>query len=287
MKVKSLVSLLLSAALLTALTGCFNHNQIAGPGNVNPQITTGSISAIDGPSDVNPDVANQEETVSIASNLKIISENGENLQLCQHHVIDFYFQVPLEGLTCLDAQGNPLAVDQLTANQAATLTFTGELPQQESLNFAGMVDRYTYVFPADQVVSLQLTDTQAQEILCPLGDLQANQLTKLEMENQNLYLPSFTSLSSPDLEEVVMQLTAIRATVQPQPDLEADTGTPTVLRLTYSDGSQMLVKIHSRTNFQLTLQTGEETEYYCVRSCYLDGIRNTIHTALKYPEWRS
>ena len=84
-----------------------------------------------------------------------------------------------------------------------------------------------------------------------------------------------------------MQLTAIRATVQPQPDLEADTGTPTVLRLTYSDGSQMLVKIHSRTNFQLTLQTGEETEYYCVRSCYLDGIRNTIHTALKYPEWRS
>lgn len=287
MKLKSLVSLLLSAALLTALTGCFNHNQIAGPGNVNPQITTGSISAIDGPSDVNPDVANQEETVSIASNLKIISENGENLQLCQHHVIDFYFQVPLEGLTCLDAQGNPLAVDQLTANQAATLTFTGELPQQESLNFAGMVDRYTYVFPADQVVSLQLTDTQAQEILCPLGDLQANQLTKLEMENQNLYLPSFTSLSSPDLEEVVMQLTAIRATVQPQPDLEADTGTPTVLRLTYSDGSQMLVKIHSRTNFQLTLQTGEETEYYCVRSCYLDGIRNTIHTALKYPEWRS
>lgn len=287
MKVKSLVSLLLSAALLTALTGCFNHNQIAGPGNVNPQITTGSISAIDGPSDVNPDVANQEETVSIASNLKIISEDGENLQLCQHHVIDFYFQVPLEGLTCLDAQGNPMAVDQLTANQAATLTFTGELPQQESLNFAGMVDRYTYVFPADQVVSLQLTDTQAQEILCPLGDLQANQLTKLEVENQNLYPPSFTSLSSPDLEEVVMQLTAIRATVQPQPDLEADTGTPTVLRLTYSDGSQMLVKIHSRTNFQLTLQTGEETEYYCVRSCYLDGIRNTIHTALKYPEWRS
>ena len=215
MKVKSLVSLLLSAALLTALTGCFNHNQIAGPGNVNPQITTGSISAIDGPSDVNPDVANQEETVSIASNLKIISEDGENLQLCQHHVIDFYFQVPLEGLTCLDAQGNPLAVDQLTANQAATLTFTGELPQQESLNFAGMVDRYTYVFPADQVVSLQLTDTQAQEILCPLGDLQANQLTKLEVENQNLYPPSFTSLSSPDLEEVVMQLTAIRATVQP------------------------------------------------------------------------
>ena len=287
MKVKSLVSLLLSAALLTALTGCFNHNQIAGPGNVNPQITTGSISAIDGPSDVNPDVANQEETVSIASNLKIISEDGENLQLCQHHVIDFYFQVPLEGLTCLDAQGNPLAVDQLTANQAATLTFTGELPQQESLNFAGMVDRYTYVFPADQVVSLQLTDTQAQEILCPLGDLQANQLTKPEVENQNLYPPSFTSLASPDLEEVVMQLTAIRATVQPQPDLEADTGTPTVLRLTYSDGSQMLVKIHSRTNFQLTLQTGEETEYYCVRSCYLDGIRNTIHTALKYPEWRS
>lgn len=287
MKVKSIVPLLLSAALLTALTGCFNHDQIVGPGDVGPQITTGSISATDGPSDVNPDVASQEETVSIASNLKIISEDGENLQLCQHHVIDFYFQVPLKGLTCLDAQGNPLAVDQLTANQAATLTFTGELPQQESLNFAGMVDRYTYVLPAGQVVSLQLTDTQAQEILCPLGDLQANQLTKLEVENQNLYPPSFTSLSSPDLEKVVTHLTAIRATVQPQPDLEADTGTPTVLRLTYSDGSQMLVKIHSWTNFQLTLQTGEETEYYCVRSCYLDGIRNTIHTALEYPEWRS
>ena len=104
MKVKSLVSLLLSAALLTALTGCFNHNQIAGPRKrqppKSPPVPSLPSTAL---ADVNPDVANQEETVSIASNLKIISENGENLQLCQHHVIDFYFQVPLEGLTCLDA----------------------------------------------------------------------------------------------------------------------------------------------------------------------------------------
>ncbi|HIR41504.1 MAG TPA: hypothetical protein IAB36_06740 [Candidatus Egerieicola pullicola] len=287
MKAKRILPLLLSVALLTTFTGCFNHGQIVSPGDVHPQITTGSISTIDGPSDVNPDIANQEETVSIASNLKILSEDGENLQLCQHHVIDFYFQIPLEGLTCLDARGNSLDVDQLTANQAAILTFTGELPQQELLDFAGRVDRYTYVFPADQIVSLQLTDTQAQEILSPLGNLQANQLARLEVENQNLYPPSFTSLSSPHLEEVVTQLAGIRATIQPQPDLEADTGTPTILRLTYLDGSQVLVKIHNWTNFQLTLQTGEETEYYCVRSCYLDGVRNTIHTALDYPAWRN
>ena len=57
-------------------------------------------------------------------------------------------------------------------------------------------------------------------------------------------------------------------------------GGPSTLRLTYTDGSQMLVGINTGANFQLTIQTGEETQYYRVRYLYLEEIQNIMSDAM-------
>ena len=57
-------------------------------------------------------------------------------------------------------------------------------------------------------------------------------------------------------------------------------GGPSTLRLTYTDGSQMLVGINTGANFQLTIQTREETQYYRVRYLYLEEIQNIMSDAM-------
>ena len=42
----------------------------------------------------------------------------------------------------------------------------------------------------------------------------------------------------------------------------------------------MLVGINTGANFQLTIQTGEETQYYRVRYLYLEEIQNIMSDAM-------
>ncbi len=57
-------------------------------------------------------------------------------------------------------------------------------------------------------------------------------------------------------------------------------GGPSTLRLTYTDGRQVLVGVNTGANFQLTIQTGEETQYYRVRYLYLEEIQNIMSDAM-------
>lgn len=263
MKVKKFLPLLLSLALLAMpLSGC------SAPAEEETDTATPQ-----------PNITTDENGVSTAADLDIVSDDGEYLTLWQtpkHQDTDFFYEIPLEGLTCLDQAGSSVSIDQLSANQLVTLTFTGELSQQVYEQVLDTQLRYTFTLSRDEVVSLTLQEEEAQPVTQPFGDLTVDQLTELAVQTDNFDPPGFTPLSSPDLEEMVAQLAAIRATPHPNPDLQLMVGGPSTLRLTYTDGSQVLVGINTGANFQLTIQTGEETQYYRVRYLYLEEIRNIM-----------
>lgn len=264
MKAKRILPLLLSLALLAMpLSGCSAPAQEEDPVTVTPQ----------------PNLTTDENGVSTAADLDIVMDDGEYLTLWQtpkHQDTDFLYEIPLEGLTCLDQEGNSVSIDQLSANQLVTLTFTGELPQPVYEQIADIQPRYTFTLSPDQVLSLTLQEEEAQPVTQPFGDLTADQLTELAVQTDNFDPPGFTPLSSPALEEMVTQLAAIRATPHPNPDLQLMVGGPSTLRLTYTDGRQVLVGINTGANFQLTIRTGEETQYYRVRYLYLEEIQNIM-----------
>ena len=265
MKAKRILPLLLSLALL-AFTGC---SAPAGEDTDTPQ----------------PPLSTDGEGISTATDLDIVIDDGEILTLWQtpkYQEVEFFYAIPLDGLTCLDQSGNPVSIDQLSWDQLVTLTFTGDLPQPDYENVADIQPRYTYSLPAGQVLYLTIQEGEAQQVVQPFAGLTANQLTEVAVQADNFDPPSFTPLASPVLEEAVELLTSIRATLQPNPNLEPLNGGPSTLRLTYADGTQLLVGINDGANFQLTLQTQAGTEYYRARNIYLDGLSEIISTALGY-----
>ena len=265
MKVKKFLALLLSLALLSMpLSGCSTPAEKTDNATPQPNITT------------------DENGVSTAADLDIVSDDGEYLTLWQtpkHQDTDFFYEIPLEGLTCVDQEGNSVSIDQLSPDQLVTLTFTKDLSQQVYEQVLDTQLRYTFTLSQDEVVSLTLQEEQAQPVTQPFGDLTADQLTELAVQTDNFDPPGFTPLSSPALEEMVAQLAAIRAVSQPNPDLQPMAGSPSTLRLTYTNGRQILVGVNTGANFQLTIQTGEETQYYRVRYLYLEEIQNIMSDA--------
>ena len=266
MKMKKFLPLLLSLALLSMpLSGCSTPAEETDTATPQPNITT------------------DENGVSTAADLDIVSDDGSTLTLWQtpkHQDTDFFYEIPLEGLTCLDQEGNSVSIDQLSADQLVTLTFTKDLSQQVYEQVLDTQLRYTFTLSQDEVVSLTLQEEQAQPVTQPFGDLTADQLTELAVQTDNFDPPGFTPLSSPDLEETVELLSAIRATPHSNPDLQPMAGGPSTLRLTYTDGRQVLVGVNTGANFQLTIQTGEETQYYRVRYLYLEEIQNIMSDAM-------
>lgn len=266
MKMKKFLPLLLSLALLSMpLSGCSTPAEETDTATPQPNITT------------------DENGVSTAADLDIVSDDGEYLTLWQtpkHQDTDFFYEIPLEGLTCVDQEGNSVSIDQLSADQLVTLTFTKDLSQQVYEQVLDTQLRYTFTLSQDEVVSLTLQEEPAQPVTQPFGDLTADQLTELAVQTDNFDPPGFTPLSSPALEEMVAQLAAIRAVSQPNPDLQPMAGSPSTLRLTYTDGRQVLVGVNTGANFQLTIQTREETQYYRVRYLYLEEIQNIMSDAM-------
>ena len=284
MKIKNILPCLLVCALL-GLTGCTTPSFIVGPGTIDPDITTSQVSPFDGPSDLSAYISEGEE-VSTIWNLTILSDEGGYLQFRQTHVIDFYFQAPLEGLVCLDAQGNRVEPDELTPGLTANLLFTGELPDTEPLDYDGMVNRHTSTLSAEQIVMLRLTDTSASPIVQPLEGLSVEQLAEAAVQSDRGEPPAFLALSPSATEEVVPLLSAIRGVLQPEPEEKTIYDVPAVLRLTYTDGSQVLVGLDEGENFQLTIQADGTTSSYRVRKSYLEQIMELRNDALGYPEWK-
>lgn len=255
MKAKSTVSLLLSAVLLTAsLSGC------SAPAEESIQ-----------PS---PSAVTDENGITTLTNVVVMDVRGTTLELMEqsddpNNLYRYELVVPdTDSSFWQDAQGNPVSVEQFTYRTPVTVELNKELGQPALETAEQEWDRNVFTYRVtclgENDLSVRLTGEPRPEA-APFETL-----TRAQVASGELFQGNSQPLGEQDLDKIVGYLQGIQATVQTQPGEDFIAGGYGIT-LTLTDGS-ILTLLFGGDGYNLSVESQQGTNYYCIRSVYLDDL---------------
>ncbi len=255
MKLKKMLPCLLACALLAVfLSGC------SVPAESSPQPA--------------PSAVTDQNGVTTLTNVVVMDVRGTTLELMEqsddpNNLYRYELVVPnTDSSFWQDAQGNPVSVEQFTYCTPVTVELNKELGQPALEPAEQEWDRNVFTYRVtclgENDVSVRLTGEPRPEA-APFETL-----TRAQVASGELFQGNSQSLGEQDLDKVVGYLQGIQATVQTQPGEEPITG-GYGLTLTLTDGSTLTL-VFGGDGYNLSVESEQGTNYYCIRSVYLDDL---------------
>lgn len=213
----------------------------------------------------------QEEDCYLISDLVVQQENSQEFLLSWTYSTEnqqyFYriFQEDLTDTLWRNADGETVSPVLFTPGAEVTLVVSA-LPETPTYGYLGDRSYIQYTLQPENLLEIRLHEGDHREILSPFENLSDDQLIDIQYQTDQMDPPGFSSMSRAALGQTVTYLKELVATVQNQSGTaNRPEATPLVLKLFYTDGSEVSLDFTGGENYQLAVTAGDQTVYYSLR----------------------